>query len=235
MLILDSRSNEQFSTSHILTARKHTAINTDFDCQINMLFRYTMIILYDENGTIGSETMECILTRIGTICDVYILTEGYRKFQSFYPFLCTSEVIQSEKHRRQISTYPSVVLERCLFQGNMKQAENKEMLLAIGITHIVNVTLEMKNLFPDEFVYLRIAVEDELSSNLRPRLSQAADFIADAIRHGGRVMVHCVQGVSRSSTVTLSFMMKYLGWPLKDARDYLKICRPIINPNRTFV
>ncbi|XP_071946947.1 serine/threonine/tyrosine-interacting-like protein 1 isoform X2 [Antedon mediterranea] len=239
MLILDTRSVKSYSNSHILTARKHTAIDTDFECHIDLgkLLQYTMVILYGEVGTSDDDddVTQGLLSRIGAMCDVYILVEGFSKFKSTYPALCSSDIITSKESRKKISTYPSVVLAGCLFQGNKDHAENKTILKDVGITHIVNVTSEMKNLFQDDFVYLRIAVEDELSSNLRPRLSQAADFIADALRNGGRVMVHCIQGVSRSSTITLSFMMKYLGWPLKDARDYLKICRPIINPNRTFL
>ncbi len=50
----------------------------------------------------------------------------------------------------------------------------------------------------------------------------------------GRVFVHCMRGVSRSSTVCIAYLMATLKMKLIDAYNYVHKCRPIIYPNFTF-
>ena len=48
---------------------------------------------------------------------------------------------------------------------------------------------------------LHIALDDVSHANLLPHLPKAVHFIARALEGGGRVMVHCAAGISRSATV----------------------------------
>ena len=48
---------------------------------------------------------------------------------------------------------------------------------------------------------LHIALDDVSHANLLPHLPKAVQFIAQALQGGGRVMVHCAAGMSRSATV----------------------------------
>lgn len=48
---------------------------------------------------------------------------------------------------------------------------------------------------------LHIALDDVSHANLLPHLPRAVRFIAQALQGGGRVMVHCAAGISRSATV----------------------------------
>ena len=47
--------------------------------------------------------------------------------------------------------------------------------------------------------------------------------------------MHCYAGVSRSSTIVISFLMKKLNWSFKKALDYVRKKRWVINPNPGFV
>ena len=77
-------------------------------------------------------------------------------------------------------------------------------------------------------------LNDDSSSNLLPEFPAAVKFIMDGISEGGRVLVHCNLGISRSSTVVIAFLMYTRRWILRDARQFLKERRPIIHPNNAF-
>ena len=67
--------------------------------------------------------------------------------------------------------------------------------------------------------------------------------IADEIHrirseHSGdslKLLVHCVQGISRSTTAVLAYLMKYQGMRLKDAYHYVRARRSIARPRKEFV
>ena len=52
---------------------------------------------------------------------------------------------------------------------------------------------------------------------------------------GGRVLVHCRAGVSRSATVCMAYIMKTLDYDLKSAYDFVKSRRPCVSPNSHFM
>uniref|UniRef100_A0A8C7Z9U6 Protein-tyrosine-phosphatase n=1 Tax=Oryzias sinensis TaxID=183150 RepID=A0A8C7Z9U6_9TELE len=64
------------------------------------------------------------------------------------------------------------------------------------------------------------------------------DWVADKVRvtaeNGGRTLVHCNAGVSRSAALCMAFLMRHRGATLLDAHAWLKSCRPIIRPNHGF-
>ena len=64
---------------------------------------------------------------------------------------------------------------------------------------------------------------------------RAADWVNDkTIKADGNVFIHCHAGISRSSTVTISFMIKYLGYKSDTALLHIRKGRNIANPNSSF-
>jgi len=59
-------------------------------------------------------------------------------------------------------------------------------------------------------------------------------FIRQAHLDGGRVLVHCKMGISRSASVTISYMMKQYDKDLSDALCHVRGCRDIVKPNTGF-
>ncbi|KDQ52679.1 hypothetical protein JAAARDRAFT_210382 [Jaapia argillacea MUCL 33604] len=74
---------------------------------------------------------------------------------------------------------------------------------------------------------------DDGIDTLEPQLEPICDWIDKARAEGGQVLVHCRVGVSRSATVTIAYVMKYLGLPLVDAYLIVRSRRlsVLIQPN----
>ena len=241
MLILDARAREDFNDLHLTTARHSGAVDAEYDCLLEKgrLTNFTFVVVYDGSSKAGAvdPTLASFIRRLKDAnIDPQVLSGGFEQFHRTYPFLCNNLTIRSENDRmRLFKSYPSVVLEGALYQGNVKHSADETTLQDLKITHVLNVSMECKNAFPKLFEYLQVKVEDESSAQIEPRLRGAVEFIASALEGGGRVFVHCVQGKSRSSTCTIGFLMSCRGWTLKDAHEYLKDRRSIAAPNRGFL
>ena len=134
--------------------------------------------------------------------------------------------------REASSPKPAVVIPRLLL-GNALAAKDLKALHCAGVTHVLNATSSVPNHEPDAFKYLRIPVEDSNDADLTPHFDQASDFIAEALMEGGSVLVHCQQGVSRSASLVLAYLMRERRWPLARARSHVDQCR-WIRPNEMF-
>lgn len=53
-------------------------------------------------------------------------------------------------------------------------------------------------------------------------------------RKGGKTLVHCVAGVSRSASICIAYLVKYHHMALDQAYKHVKRRRPVIHPNVGF-
>lgn len=60
-------------------------------------------------------------------------------------------------------------------------------------------------------------------------------FLDEAKGNNERILVHCVQGISRSASVVIAYCMKSNEWSLKKSYDFVKSKRKIISPNVGFI
>jgi dual specificity MAP kinase phosphatase len=58
---------------------------------------------------------------------------------------------------------------------------------------------------------------DDGIDSIQPHIDEAIEFIMDANRRGGKVLVHCKVGVSRSASIVIAYLMKDLGLDLASA------------------
>mmetsp|Transcript_12475 Transcript_12475/g.18618 ORF Transcript_12475/g.18618 Transcript_12475/m.18618 type:complete len:222 (-) Transcript_12475:19-684(-) len=129
-----------------------------------------------------------------------------------------------------------------LYIGSKNVARDKEKLLSLGVTHVVNCTVVRNeggchNYFENEpqFRYLRCPVQDSDAASLKKYFGDTCKFIEGArkLEHG--VLVHCQQGVSRSSTITIAYLMKSQKMSLIDAYNHVKTRRPVVKPKKNFL
>ena len=79
-----------------------------------------------------------------------------------------------------------------------------------------------------------IYVDDNPYAKLSPYFDKCAKIINDVGAKGGKTLVHCMAGVSRSASLIMAYLMKYKGMSLRGAYDFLKTKREIIHPNTGF-
>lgn len=72
------------------------------------------------------------------------------------------------------------------------------------------------------------------SQNILPYLDKAIEFINKAVSSGGRVLVHCFAGISRSASTVIAYFMATRKMTFLEAFNYVKKRRPIIFPNFGF-
>lgn len=85
------------------------------------------------------------------------------------------------------------------------------------------------------FVYERLSMGDNSTEQLETRIERAWKFLEMArIREDGGVLVHCQQGVSRSCSMVIAYLMKYYRYKFEDARTLTRQSRSQANPNEGF-
>lgn len=174
------------------------------------------------------------LSRLGM--DPVILLGGFSAFRASYPFLCTRMVLL-ETERHTLTIYPSEILEGALYQGSASQASDYRIIENLRITHVVNATANWPDAFPNKLCYLRLCLSDDAQQDLVEALPLASRYINAALmaEPAGHVLVHCSVGRSRSSALTLAFLMEHRRWSLLHALCWLKERRACSAPNVNFL
>ena len=115
------------------------------------------------------------------------------------------------------------------------RAVTSKCLLDLGITSIVNATLELPTVAYQKQDTIQIAVEDRVTAKLNIYFDLIADKIQQVHHGGGKILIYCRAGQSRSATLCIAYFMKYHNMTYEQAFQYVKYRRPIIHPNVGFV
>lgn len=139
-------------------------------------------------------------------------------------------------HLRQIDeVWPNIYI------GNIAVAQNRTTLLRLGITHVLNAahskqgSIGNQSFYGSEVVYCGIPADDSTHFDLDVYFKPAADFIHKALKSpDGKVLVHCIMGMSRSSSLVLAYLMIHQHMSLKQALHCV-VQKRAIYPNRNFL
>ena len=108
---------------------------------------------------------------------------------------------------------PSCLFHPGLIHPSLQVALSSSQRSGLGITHVLSVCPEYPA-DPEDNHHLCIPVEDSEFENLLVHLPVACSFIQNAVDAGGKVLVHCVMGISRSATVICAYRKSPLFVPL---------------------
>lgn len=124
-----------------------------------------------------------------------------------------------------------------IWLGSFASACDREALKKRNITRIITAAYDVGAVFPrdTEIIYLNIPVIDDPSEEIAKHFDKAVDFIEESIAAGRGVLVHCIMGVSRSSTLLCAYLMKKRLMTLMMAVEFIKAKRPKAEPNEGFL
>jgi len=122
-----------------------------------------------------------------------------------------------------------------LFVGSDHVARDRKQLKLNGVTHVINCAGNVcGNYFPEEFTYLAYFLKDSRMESIESLFHEVVDFIEEAKEEGGSVFVHCMQGVSRSVTVCLAYMIYKQKDTFETVFTQTRAKRSISSPNFGF-
>jgi dual specificity phosphatase 12 len=91
-----------------------------------------------------------------------------------------------------------------------------------------------KQCFPNIDWY-RLVIDDDNEERISQHFFDIHKIINKAKTENKNVIVHCVVGMSRSSTLVIAYLMIENRWNYEEAYNFVKNQRPIIQPNIGFV
>ncbi|NWX88769.1 DUS16 phosphatase, partial [Nothoprocta pentlandii] len=262
-LLIDSRPFVEYNTSHILDAInincsklmkrrlqqdkvliteliQHSAKHKiEIDCQQE-------VVVYDQSSKdVTSLSPDCFLTVLlgkleKNFSSVYLLSGGFAEFSSSFPGLCEGKstlvpTCISQPCLPVSNIGPTRILPH-LYLGCQRDVLNKELMQQNDIGYVLNAsnTCPKPDFIPESH-FLRVPVNDSFCEKILPWLDKSVDFIEKAKASNGRVLVHCLAGISRSATIAIAYIMKRMDMSLDEAYRFVKEKRPTISPNFNFL
>jgi len=126
-----------------------------------------------------------------------------------------------------------------LFLGGDVVAKSKEKLREKGITHVLNAARTVCDNYHEgdsDLEYVSsMNLSDEVGENIDHFMIQAIADIDRVKEQNGRILVHCHQGISRSATLVIAYLMWLQGMDYKEGFRFVKEKRSIVCPNLGFM
>ena len=115
-----------------------------------------------------------------------------------------------------------------LFLGDFEASQDLEAMLEHNISHIVSILARDHFLVPTNN-HLLISLNDGHPFT-KKQLEEGVAFIKSALGKNEGVLVHCMAGISRSSTLVSAFLMKELKYTPQQVINFIREKREIIDP-----
>jgi|JI6StandDraft_1071083.scaffolds.fasta_scaffold13545_2 protein-tyrosine phosphatase len=124
-----------------------------------------------------------------------------------------------------------------LYVSGEKVAKDYEALKKHGITHIVNCAADYcENWFEDRGInYLAFFLKDSQNESIECLFYRVIEFIESALKSKRKILVHCIQGISRSVTMAIAYVMFVYKYDYKKAEAFVKQKRGVASPNNGFM
>eukprot|EP00092_Neocalanus_flemingeri_P018985 GFUD01020570.1.p1 GENE.GFUD01020570.1~~GFUD01020570.1.p1 ORF type:complete len:216 (+),score=66.98 GFUD01020570.1:92-739(+) len=156
-------------------------------------------------------------------------------------------------HTQFISSGSADEVFPSVWVGNKHAAENINYLKERGITHVLNCAGGQQvhadsfghkgsgSVRPDQgkldqacVKYKPLTLRDVPGENISEIFEEAVDWIDAALEEGGKILVNCFVGSSRSATVVIAFLLRHRKHSLKEAVVAVKKKRDV-KPNEGFL
>jgi len=103
---------------------------------------------------------------------------------------------------------PTYIIDN-IYLGSAYNASNYDLLKSYNIRYIINITNEISNHFPDDFIYLNFKILDNNKDKIVDFLEESLKVIKEYQKNNdGSILIHCFMGASRSATFVSHYLIK---------------------------
>jgi len=232
LLLVDTRDESAYLDDHILAARWHGHLPLE---KLPDYTNYTLIILYDQDGR-GITTEDSIIKHLlirmkKNRLDPMAVCGGINQITQSLPYMVTSNSLGVPERQLSLSWFPSIILTEALWLGRIEQGTSTTILLNLKLTHLIHIGQSRPALAFPGMTCLTVNWNESLKgAELYSTLKGAILFMSKAMKERGRILVLGDQGVNRSATLAVSFLMNEKLCTLEDAFYYVKSLRPSCQP-----
>ena len=123
-----------------------------------------------------------------------------------------------------------------LYLGDKDSYVNIDKFNIKGILNVSDVEPSIY-LNQPEIVYEQFKIDDTTTASqiLYENLDKYVNYIHEFVRNGNNFLVHCYDGISRSASIVIAYVMKFKNLDLPGAKEYVTKRRFIVNPNIGFI
>lgn len=162
------------------------------------------------------------------------------------PSLLTFGLTDNESASKD-SVRKSIKLEKCrgeateildafLYLGGEIVSRDLELLERLEIDVVVNAASSICcSMFPDTFTYVEFDLLDDANEGCDVVFLEVVALLESCRKKNQKVLVHCQQGVSRSATLVIAYVMFANALGYAEAFRYVKSKRSIVSPNVGFL
>ena len=123
------------------------------------------------------------------------------------------------------------IIPNKLYLGNNESAKNLDILKNHQITSILICGYFLSEFFPGQFIYKTLEIQDNEYEIIINSLIKGIEFI----EKNKTILVHCREGISRSSAIVIAYIMYKEKKSYIEAENFVRTKKNDINPNENFV
>ena len=144
------------------------------------------------------------------------------------------DIFDKQTSNNRTSTEMDMILDNFLYLSNYKAASNILELEKNNIKYIINCSGDICENICNYINYLTLNLKDNTKENIECVFYKCIDFINKCKKENKKILIHCLQGISRSATITIAYLIYNNKMNVDKAFNFIQKKRKIINPNLNF-
>ena len=127
-----------------------------------------------------------------------------------------------------------------LWVGSLAAVRRGDLLVQARISHVITClsyseVAERNVEIPEGIQWTIVPVEDEETDTIFPHIETVVNTIGNVLGAGGRVLLHCMGGISRSPALAAAYVIWRLRLRWVAAVAYVRERRACVEPNGRFL
>ena len=148
---------------------------------------------------------------------------------------CSKEIEKNKIKDHLQSSHITEIINK-IYIGSYSNAKDEKELESNNIKYILNCASECNNIFEDKIKYLKLEIKDQNDFPIQDFFEKGAQFIHESLLcNDGNILIHCMQGKSRSTTILMAYLIKYKNEDTNSAYKIIKSKRRLTMPNLGFM